>query len=120
VDVILEMTGGAIFEQSFACLAPVGRMVAYGNASGQRMTVEVPNLMPQNQTITGFFLSGLLAAMTDESRSLIVELLAELGRYVAVGRLRLHLGGRFKFARACDAHRAIEGRDTMGKIVLVP
>jgi NADPH:quinone reductase len=28
VDVILEMTGGAVFEQSFACLAPVGRMVA--------------------------------------------------------------------------------------------
>ena len=37
VDIILEMTGGAVFEEALDCLAPFGRMVAYGNASRQPM-----------------------------------------------------------------------------------
>ena len=52
VDVILEMTGGAVFEQSFDCLAPVGRMVAYGTASRQPMTLNVQRLYDLNQTVT--------------------------------------------------------------------
>ena len=43
----------------------------------------------------------------------------ELGGYIRDGRLRLQLGGTYKLAQAVEAHRAIEGRGTTGKIVLV-
>lgn len=120
VDVILEMTGGAVFEQSFDCLAPFGRMVAYGNASRQPMTLNVQRLFAMNQTVTGFFLSGFIAGQSRDRGSFAAKLLAELGGYVRDGRLRLQLGGTYKLAQAADAHRAIEGRGTTGKIVLVP
>lgn len=120
VDVILEMTGGAVFEQSFDCLAPYGRMVAYGNASRQPMTLNVQRLFGQNQTVTGFFLSGFIASQSRDRHAFVSQLLAELGGYVSDGRLRLRLGGTYKLAQASDAHRAIEGRGTTGKIVLVP
>jgi NADPH:quinone reductase len=120
VDVILEMTGGAVFERSLDCLAPYGRMVAYGNASRQPMTLNVQRLFAQNQTVTGFFLSGFIAGQSRDRHSFVSQLLAELGGYVRDGRLRLRLGGTYKLAQASDAHRMIEGRGTTGKIVLVP
>jgi NADPH2:quinone reductase len=119
VDIILEMTGGAVFEQSFACLAPFGRMVVYGNASRQPMQLNVQSLLSPNQSVTGFFLGGFIAAQRDGSR-LIGDLLAELAGYVREGRLRLHIGGTYKLAEAGAAHRALEGRQTSGKLVLVP
>ena len=120
VDIILEMTGGAVFEQALDCLAPLGRMVAYGNASRQPMTLNVQRLFAQNQTITGFFLSGFIAGQSSDRGAFAAKLLAELGGYIRDGRLRLQLGGTYTLAQAADAHRAIEGRDTTGKIVLVP
>jgi NADPH2:quinone reductase len=120
VDIILEMTGGAVFEAALDCLAPFGRMVAYGNASRQPMALNVQRLYALNQTVTGFFLSGFIAGQSRDRGAFAGKLLAELGGYVRDGRLRLQLGGSYKLAQAADAHHAIEGRGTTGKIVLVP
>jgi NADPH:quinone reductase len=120
VDVILEMTGGAVFEEALDCLAPFGRMVGYGNASHQPMSLNVQRLYAQCQTVTGFFLSGFIAGQSRDRGAFATKLLTELGGYIRDGRLRLQLGGTYKLAQAADAHRAIEGRDTTGKIVLVP
>lgn len=120
VDIILEMTGGAVFEQALDCLGPGGRMVAYGNASRQPMMLNVQRLFAQNQTVTGFFLSGFIAGQSQDRAAFAAKLLAELGGYVRDGRLRLQLGGTYKLAQAAEAHRAIEGRGTTGKIILVP
>ena len=120
VDVILEMTGGVVFDEALDCLAPLGRMVAYGNASRQPMTLNVQRLFAQNQTVTGFFLSGFIAGQSHDRGAFATKLLAELGGHVRDGRLRLQLGGSYKLAEAADAHRALETRGTTGKIVLVP
>lgn len=120
VDVILEMTGGSVFEQALECLAPGGRMVGYGNASRQPMMLNVQRLFAQNQSVTGFFLSGSIALQSQDRPGFVGKLLAELGDYVRDGRLRLQLGGTYKLAQAAEAHRAIETRGTTGKIVLVP
>jgi NADPH2:quinone reductase len=120
VDIILEMTGGAVFDEAFDCLAPFGRMVAYGNASRQPMNLGVQRLYAQCQTVTGFFLSGFIAGQSRDRGAFAAKLLAELGGYVRDGRLRLQLGGTYKLAQAADAHRALESRNTTGKIVLVP
>lgn len=120
VDIILEMTGGAVFEEALDCLAPLGRMVGYGNASRQPMNLNVQRLFGQNQTITGFFLSGFIAGQSKDRGAFATKLLEELGGHIRDGRLRLQLGGTYKLAQASDAHRAIETRGTTGKIVLVP
>jgi NADPH2:quinone reductase len=120
VDIVLEMTGGAIFEEALDCLAPFGRMVAYGNASRQPMNLNVQRLYAPCQTVTGFFLSGFIAGQSKDRGAFATKLLAELGGYVRDGRLRLQLGGTYKLAQAADAHRAIETRGTTGKIALVP
>jgi NADPH:quinone reductase len=120
VDIILEMTGGAVFDEALDCLAPFGRMVAYGNASRQPMTINVQRLYAPCQTVTGFFLSGFIAGQSRDRGAFAARLLSELGGYVESGRLRLQRGGTYKLAQAADAHRAIETRGTTGKIVLMP
>jgi NADPH2:quinone reductase len=119
VDIILEMTGGAVFDQALTCLAPFGRMVVFGSASRQPMQLNVQSILAPNQSVTGFFLGGYVAAQSDGSK-FIDGLLAEFGGYVRDGRLRLHIGGTYKLADAAAAHRAMEGRQTSGKLVLVP
>ncbi len=120
VDVILEMTGGDVFEKALDCLAPFGRMVAYGNASRQPMTLNVQRLLPLNQSVTGFFLSGFVQAQGADGKAFTEALLAELGGYVRDGRLRLQVDQRFKLSQAAEAHRALESRQTTGKVVLIP
>ena len=44
----------------------------------------------------------------------------ELFDALATGALRLRIGDRFALADAADAHRALEGRDTTGKLILLP
>ena len=119
VDVLLEMLGGTdMLKRNLACLAPLGRMVVYGAATGDtRGTVEPVGLMGKNQSITGYYLTPLL-----KNRALCAPPLAELARMASEGppetRLRVVVGRRFSLEAAAEAHRALEGRGSVGKIVL--
>src|SRR5690349_8368424 len=57
-DIILEMVGGEIAQQSLRCLAPYGRMVIFGAASGQVTEFSGIQLMYRNQSIIGYWLSS--------------------------------------------------------------
>src|SRR3989454_1033846 len=57
-DIILEMAGGEIAEQSLQCLAPYGRMVVFGAASGQIVQFSGVQLMYKNQAIIGYWLTS--------------------------------------------------------------
>ena len=59
-DIILEMVGGQIAEQSLQCLAPFGRMVIFGAASGQIAQFTGIQLMYKNQAIIGYWLTAQL------------------------------------------------------------
>src|ERR671925_675034 len=56
VDVVLEMAGGEVFEQSLAALAPFGRLVTYGIASRQPNQVATGSLMRRSRAVVGFWL----------------------------------------------------------------
>ncbi len=117
VDVILEMVGGTEqYKRNLACLAPFGRMIVYGAASGQlRGTFEPVGLMGKNLTISGYYLTALI-----DDVALCAPPLAELAGWVASGSVRVVRAETYPFSRAADAHRAMEARGTVGKIVLVP
>ncbi|MQR84404.1 zinc-binding dehydrogenase [Bacillus megaterium] len=114
-DIILEMVGGHIFYESLQCLAPFGRLVFYGMASGKPVKFNPARLMEKNQSVLGFFLPQMMAKPAIYQQSL-----HELLNYVNSGQLKLMLGGTFSLDEAADVHRLLQGRKTTGKLVLVP
>ncbi|BCJ87065.1 quinone oxidoreductase family protein [Effusibacillus dendaii] len=115
VDIILEMVGGEMIQQNLKCLADYGRMVVFGAASGQRGTLVPNQLMAKNQTVTGFFLSKL---MEDPNR--YQPSMAELLKWATSGELNVQIGGVYPLAEAANVQDLMEGRQTTGKLVLVP
>ncbi len=115
VDVVFEMAGGRVFEESMAALAPFGRCVTYGIASEQPNTVRTQTLMRRSQAVVGFWLMSAIGrpAMIDEA-------LADLFARVAAGELRAVVGGTYPLAEAARAQEDLRGRRTTGKVLLDP
>lgn len=116
-DLVYESVGGAVTQASLEVLAQGGELVVYGSLNMQDFALGVPELQGlvfKNQSLTGFALVPLLTPDTLRSA------LGELFDLAARGELRVNIGGTFPLARAGDAHRALEGRGTTGKLVLVP
>ncbi|WP_088317188.1 NADPH:quinone oxidoreductase family protein [Kineosporia sp. R_H_3] len=114
VDVVLEMTGGHVFDGSLAALAPMGRLVAYGMASRTAPSPVAPGmLMATSRAVIGFWLvhalrmPGGLGPAMDELTSL-----------VGAGRLRAVVGGSYPLEEAAQAHRDLLARRSTGKLVL--
>jgi NADPH2:quinone reductase len=115
VDVILEMVGGEVFQKNLGILATFGRMVVFGAASMQRGVLEPFRLMNKCQSVVGFLLTPVV-----ERPDLYRPSLQELLQLVKEGRLKLQIGGAFPLEQAAEVHRMLEGRQTTGKLVLIP
>jgi NADPH2:quinone reductase len=113
-DVILEMTGGTVFQEAIGVLAEFGRMVVYGAASRDAQILKVPPLLPKNQSVIGFYIMSFL-----KQPDLFATTLAELVDHVRSGRLSLVVG-EFSLQQAAEAHRLLETRQTKGKLILRP
>ncbi len=114
-DIIYESAGGDITRASLAALGPRGELVIYGALNIQAFDFGVPDLIGlifNNQSLTGFALAPLL---TPEG---LKDGLAELFDLSASGALKVTIGETYPLERAADAHRALEGRATTGKLVL--
>src|SRR6266699_78371 len=113
-DIILEMVGGEIAEQSLQCLAPFGRMVVYGAASGKIVQFSGIQLMYKNQAIIGYWLTSQM-----RRADRIAMAAMELMQFLASGKLQIIVGQTFPLAEAAQAHQAVAERRTMGKVVLL-
>jgi NADPH:quinone reductase len=115
VDIVLEMVGGAVFEESLAALARFGRLVVYGSTSGQPADVGTRSFVIGSRSLVGFWLLDFFDDIETVSRALV-----ELYRLAVAGEVKPVLGPTFPLAEAAEAHRAIAGRDVSGKILLDP
>ncbi|MEQ6332684.1 zinc-binding dehydrogenase [Sphingobium sp. MK2] len=115
VDVVLEMTGGKVAEDSLGLLRMFGRSVVFGHTSGGALAIDMGMLPQRNLSVIGFYMRPYLDIGT-----LVADTLAEFADHVASGRLQVQLGGSFPLSRAADAHRQLESRSTTGKLVLIP
>lgn len=115
VDVALEMAGGEIFRKTVDCLAPFGRLVIYGVASGEQARLYPSSLMAENKSVIGFFLPGIM-----KKEELYLNSLKDLLSYVGEDKLKLTIGGVFPLTSAAKVHRLLQARQTKGKLVLVP
>jgi NADPH:quinone reductase len=116
VDVVLEMAGGPVFDESFAALGRFGRLVTYGMASRRPPTPLAPDqLMVGSKSVVGFWLIDCLARP-----GMLAEPLAELFELTGAGALRPLLGGEYALSEAAQAHSDLRARGTVGKLVLDP
>jgi NADPH:quinone reductase len=115
VDVVFEMAGGAVFDACLAALAPFGRLVTYGIASGTGNEVHTRKLMVRSRAVVGFWLLHCLGkpAMVDEA-------LADLYARAARGELRAVVGATYPLSQARQAQIDLAERRTTGKVLLDP
>jgi NADPH2:quinone reductase len=114
--VIYESVGGAVMAGSLAALAPLGRIVIYGALNIQSFALgaaELLGIIFKNQSLTGFAFAPLLTAQA------LARDLRHLFDLIAAGGLIVTIGGAFPLERAAEAHRALENRTTMGKLLLL-
>jgi NADPH2:quinone reductase len=116
VDVVLEMTGGTVFDGSLSALAPFGRLVAYGMAGRTPpRPVQAPALMASSRAVIGFWLAHCFSRPT-----MLDDALGELLPLVAEGGLQPVAGGRYPMSAVREAHQDLLARRTTGKLSLDP
>jgi NADPH:quinone reductase len=115
VDAVFEMAGGSVFTGGFEALAPFGRIVAYGIASGEPNQVDTGRLLRKSRSVIGFWLMHCLGR-----RDMIEEPLADLFDRAARGELKPHVGETYPLSDVRRAHEDLEGRRTSGKLLLDP
>lgn len=115
-DVVLDPVGGPLLQQSLTVLNPLGSYVAIGYAGGMWENVNPALLVGRNLGLVGFYLGRLMRHRPDVVRDATAELL-DLWRE---GVVRPTVGSTFALADAPAAHRLIEERRHVGKVVLVP
>jgi len=116
VPVVYDAVGKDTFAASIDCLAPLGMMVSYGNASGAVPPVDISMLGAKGS----LFLTRPSLASYTASRADLMASAQELFEVVASGVVKIQVNQTFPLAEAAAAHAALEGRKTTGSTVLVP
>ena len=116
MDVVLEMAGGRVFDESMKALAAFGRLVTYGIASRVPNTVSTGALMGRSHAVIGFWLMHCLR----RPQEMVAEPLRDLLARVASRRAEGRGGPVYGLSEARRAHEDLQARRTMGKLVLDP
>ena len=116
VDVVYDGVGATTFDKSLSCLRPRGFMILFGAASGP-----VPPLDLQVLNVRGsLFLQRPSLNHHIAAREELVQRAGEVLGWIRDGKIKLRIEHQFPLAQAADAHQALEGRKTSGKILLIP
>ncbi|WP_091737429.1 quinone oxidoreductase family protein [Phenylobacterium immobile] len=118
VDLAFEVTGGPVFYETFNAVRPGGRVVNYGNVTDTDSPINPRQLLRKNQALIGFYRgAGAADNLFVEERA---QLYKDLDVMLAKGELKAAIGKTFTLDQAADAHRALEGRASPGKVILLP
>jgi NADPH2:quinone reductase len=116
VPVVYDSVGRDTFQASLDCLAPLGLMVSFGNASGAVPPIELSVLGAKGSL---FVTRPSLATYTARRADLVLAA-DDLFAMLAGGGLSPHINQSFALQDAAEAHRALEARETTGSTVLLP
>ena len=116
VQVVYDSVGRTTFDASLTCLMPRGMLVLFGQSSGP-----VPPVDPQRLNRGGsLYLTRPTLAHYTATRDELLSRAGELLGWIDAGELRLRVDAELPLADAAEAHRRLEERETMGKILLIP
>jgi NADPH2:quinone reductase len=116
LPVVYDSVGRETFMKSLDCLAPLGMMVVFGNASGAVPPFDVGLLAAKGSL---FLTRPTLATYTAKREDLVASANA-LFDVVRKGAVKIEVNQRFPLKDAAEAHRALEARRTTGSTVLLP
>ena len=112
-DVVYDGVGQATLHKGFELIRPRGLMVAFGNASGPADPVD-PLVLSANGSL---YLTRPTLFSHIPTKEKLDARAEELFDWIGDG-LDVRIGARYPLSEAADAHRALEGRQTTGKVLL--
>ena len=115
VDVVFDIAGGRVFDESIEALAPFGRIVVNGIATKEQNELRTGRLMRKSWSVVGFWLMHCLGR-----RELMEEPLGDLFARAAAGELRPVAATTYPLSQVRRAHEDLAGRRTQGKLLLDP
>jgi NADPH2:quinone reductase len=113
-DVIVDSVGGPTLQSSILSLAYRGRVSMVGQAGRESMKVDVGSMMGGNRTLSGVFLGAEIGP--ERVQAIIRQLIAD----VHDGSLKVVIDKTFPLSEAAEAHRYIESRQAVGRVLLIP
>jgi NADPH:quinone reductase len=113
--VVYDGVGKATFPASLDCLRPMGTFVSFGSASGPVAAFDLGLLAKGSLYATRPSLFTYIAKRRDYEK-MVEDLLDAMRK----GHLTIEVAGRFPLKDAATVHRALEGRQTIGSLVLTP
>jgi NADPH2:quinone reductase len=115
IDLNLDAVGKPTFEKGLDCAAPFGHIILYGRAGGPPDKLDVFRLFAKAVKVSGFVL------MTASSQHhLMREGTEACFKLMKEGKLKMLIGKTYPLGEAPAAHRFMESRQSVGKLVLVP
>jgi NADPH:quinone reductase-like Zn-dependent oxidoreductase len=131
VDIVLDPLGGRDWRKGYELLRPVGRLIAFGFAnmsSGERRSylhvlrqaLSIPFFTPLSMMDKNRGIAGVNIGHLWEEMEMLSEELAALISLYEQGRIKPRVDRVFPFEDAAAAHRRIQSRGNVGKVVLVP
>lgn len=115
VPVVYDGVGKDTFMDSLDCLAPLGLMVSFGNASGAVPPVDILMLSKNSLFLTRPGLATYTAQRAD-----LLKSARELFAVVKKGAVKIRIDQTYPLSQAAQAHRDLESRQTTGSTVLLP
>ena len=116
LQVVYDSVGKTTFDKGFNCLAPRGMMVLYGQSSGPIGAFD-PQVLNQKGSL---FLTRPSLGHYTATREELQQRAGEVLGWIRDGKLKLRTELEFPLKDAAQAHRALEGRKTTGKVLLIP
>jgi NADPH2:quinone reductase len=114
-DLILDAVGKPTLENGLKCLAPFGHLILYGRAGGVPDPINLMSLFQKSTKVSGFVLYTV-SSMPDKHK----EGIEKSFQLMKDGKLKLLIGKSYPLADAAEAHRHMESRGSVGKLVLTP
>lgn len=116
VDLILDILGASAFERNLAALRKDGRLLLIGFMGGDKVeSISIMPILLKRLVVTG---STMRARTPAEKAEIAQQLLERVWPALAAGRCAPHVHRTFALDEAADAHRLMESRQHVGKIVL--
>ena len=116
VEVVYDSVAKATWEKSINCLKPRGYMVFFGNASGPVPPID-PLLLSQKGSI---YLTRPTLNDYTQTREEYLQRTDEVMGWLQDGVLSVRIGEEHPLENAAEAHTRLEGRQTTGKVLLIP
>ncbi|GCE21633.1 hypothetical protein KDK_54330 [Dictyobacter kobayashii] len=115
VDIALDARGEPTRSQNLTVLAPFGRLIVFGDAGNNpEQPISPSNLWKANKGVIGYSITSL----SQTAPQLVAETVQHVLRLMAQGALKIDVSSVLPLEQAAEAHRSIEARTNLGKLLL--